>query len=339
MGGVGVALHGGNLSAVNPAAASHFKASGIWTTFMPERRDLKGDAANGRFSTEDVPILRLVFPFKGRWAVSLSAGSFLDQDWGVEFVDTLRLSTGDVPFKETRTSDGGVTQLRAELAGIIGEGWSLGAALIYYIGETRRTVDRAFEAGSGFSGYSASTAVQYDGWGVALGAELQPVPEVILGVVGGWGTGLDIRSDTTGQALSVSLPYTVDAGASFQLTPDFLLAVAVGWEGWSRVANDLPNATASDVWRFAGGVELAALENRTSRFLVRAGAHAERLPFNLRGGPAWERALSVGLGAMLAGGRGRIDLTLERGRRGDVAKNAIEESFTRLSLGLAVFSR
>jgi hypothetical protein len=339
MGGVGVALHGGNLSALNPAAAAHFTASGIWVTFMPERRTVKGEVASGRFSTEDVPIIRLVFPFKERWAIAISAGSYLDQDWGVEFVDTLRFSTGDVSFKETRTSDGGVTQFRAELGGVIGEGWSLGAAVLFYSGEARRKVDRVFEMGSGFTGYSAASAVDYKGWGLALGTEFQPIPEMILGLVGSWGTGLDISSDTTGQELDVDLPFTLDIGGSWQLTPDFLVALALGWEGWSRVGDDLPGATASDIWRLAGGVELTAAKNQSSRLLVRAGGHAERLPFNVRGGPVWERAVSFGVGALLRGGRGRLDTAIELGRRGSVAKNDLEESFVRFSLGLAVFAR
>jgi hypothetical protein len=67
--------------------------------------------------------------------------------------------------------------------------------------------------------------------------------------------------------------------------------------------------------------------------------HAERLPFELRGGPVWERALSLGLGLLVREGRGRIDAHVEFGNRGDASKHDVEESYTRFAFGLAVFTR
>ncbi len=339
MGDAGVALHGGNLSAINPATAARFASSGIWATYMPEKRTVKGEFANGDLATEDVPVVRLVFPWGGRWAAAVSAGAYFDQDWGIQFIDTLNLSSGDFPFQETRTSDGGVTQFRLDMAGIVGEGLSLGGSFLFYSGQARRKVQRNFEAGSGLLPYSAEAAIDYLGWGLAVGAEWQPIPEMILGLTGSWGPGLDIENDTTGQKLEVGLPLTLDAGGSLQLTPDFLFALAFGWEGWSTVADDLPNAEASDAWTFGGGLELTALKGETSRLLVRGGAHATRLPFELRGGALWERGLSLGAGVVLREGRARMDTAVEFGKRGNIDVNDVEESYVRVSFGLAVFTR
>jgi hypothetical protein len=339
MGNAGVAMHGGNLSALNPASAAWYTGAGIWATFLPESRTVKGESASGDIDTEDVPVIRLVFPWGERWAASVSAGAYLDQDWGVQFIDTLSLSTGDVAFQETRTSDGGVTQFRLEVAGIMAEKVSLGGAFLFYSGEARRTVERIFHVDAGLEPHKASTAIDYRGWGLALGAEYQPIPEMIVGAVASWGAGLDIQNDTTGQQLDVGLPLTLDVGGSWQLTPGFLLALALGWEGWSSVADDLPDVSASDVWRAGMGVEVAAITGQTSRLSLRGGAHIERLPFELSGGAVWERALSLGLGLLVREGRGRIDGTVEFGNRGDADKNDVEESYTRFALGLAVFTR
>ncbi|MGD8700706.1 MAG: hypothetical protein PVJ43_15525 [Gemmatimonadales bacterium] len=339
MGNVGVALHGGNLSAVNPAAAARFAGSGLWATFLPESRTVTGESANGDISTEDVPIIRLVLPWGGRWAAGISAGAYLNQDWGVQFIDSLTTSTGEVAFQETRTSDGGVTQFRLDFAGVMAENLSLGASFLYYSGEARRSVERLFEANAGWAPHEASTALDYKGWGLAFGAEYQPIPEMILGAVASWGAGLTIENDTTEQSLDIGLPLTLDVGGSWQLTPDFLLALALGWEGWSTVADDLPNAAAADVWRAGLGVELTAIGGQTSQLLFRGGAHTERLPFEIGESAVWERALSLGLGLNLREGRARLDGSIEFGKRGSADDNDVEESYTRFAFGLAVFTR
>lgn len=339
MGNAGVTLHGGNLSAVNPAATARFAAPGIWASFLPETRTVKGEFANGDISTEDVPIIRLVTPWGGRWAVGISAGAYLNQNWGVQFVDSLTTSEGDVAFQETRTSDGGVTQFRLDFAGVMAERLSLGASLLYYSGEARRRVKRIFESSAGWAPHEATTAIDYKGWGLAFGAEYQPIPEMIVGAVASWGAGLTIENDTTGQSLDIDLPLTFDLGGSWQLTPDFIVALAMGWEGWGAVADKLPDASASDLWRGGLGIELTALGGEASKLLLRGGAHTERLPFDIGAGAVWERALSLGLGLWLREGRARLDGSVEFGKRGNAQKNDIEESYTRYSFGLAVFTR
>jgi len=339
MGGAGVALHGGNFSAINPAAAARFNSSGIWATYMPERREVEGEFANGTVTTEDVPVIRLVFPWGGRWAAAVSAGAYLDQDWGAQFIDTLNLATGDVAFEETRTSDGGVSQVRLDLAGVVTEGWSLGGSFLYYTGQARRRVERAFETDVEFVPFKESVAIDYRGWGLALGVEFQPIPEMILGASGSWAEGLTIANDTTGESLSIGLPLSFNLGGSWQLTPDFLTALAFYWEGWEGVVDDLPNATAVNTWGLGGGVELALSRGENSSLFVRGGGHMDRLPFEVSGATVSDKGLSLGAGVILGGGRARFDAAFEFGARGNIDKNGVEESYRRFSFGAAVFAR
>ena len=339
MGGPGVALHGGNLSAINPATAARFATAGLWATYTPERRDVEGEFANGTVTTETVSVVRLVWPWGGRWAVAVSAGAFLDQNWGVQFIDTLRTSVEDIAFEETRTSDGGVSQVRLDLAGIATEGLSLGASFLFYTGQSRRKVKRVFEDDANFQSYNFSRAINYRGWGLALGAEWEPIPEVLVGGAFSYGVDMRISDDTTDVGFSIPLPIAVNLGTSWQLTPELLVAMAFGWEGWSRVADELANASAVDTWGIGGGVEYALIVGENNRWLVRGGAHADQLPFEVRGGAIWERGFSLGAGAILAAGRARLDFTAEFGGRGDKSVNDVEESYRRFSFGAAVFTR
>ena len=210
---------------------------------------------------------------------------------------------------------------------------------MFYSGEARRRVERIFEVDAGWAPHKATTTLDYKGWGLAFGAEYQPIPEMIVGAVASWGAGLTIENDTTRQSLDIGLPLTLDVGGSWQLTPDFLFALALGWEGWSTVADDIPNAAASDVWRAGLGVELTALGGQPNKLLVRGGLHTERLPFEIGESAVWERAASLGLGLSLREGRARLDGSVEFGNRGNADKNDIEESYTRFAFGLAVFTR
>jgi len=336
MGSAAVAVHGGNLSAVNPASLARVRLPGFWLTLMPESRSVKGDVLSGDIETADFPLGRLVIPFGERWVVGFGFGSFLDQDWSVEFMDTLRLSSEDIPYIETRSSDGGVSQLRFELAGVFSARWALGVSGLYYTGEVRRSVERDFPIP--LITYRSAVALQYQGWGLALGAEYQPIREMILGAVASWGPGLEVRNDSTGQKLDLDLPLGLQLGGSWQLTPDLTLATALGWEGWSALDAELPEPGSSDVWRVGTGVELRVLSGPTSALFIRLGGLLERKPFKLGEGAPWERAFSLGVGANLREGRGRLDAAVEFGRRADREKHGVEESFRRLTFSMAVFT-
>lgn len=351
LGNSGVALHGGNLSAINPASISRINLAGAWLTMMPEDRSVEGDVASGDFSTADFPLVQLAIPTPYEdWVMSVAFGAFLDRDWGVEFIDTLSLSNGDVAFRETRNADGGVSEFSFQLAGPVSSRWSMGAALRYYAGESRLTVRRVFEdsltvrGGDGptrvqkfFNPYESTAALQSRGWGLSVGAEYQPIPEMILGAVATWRASLNVEEKVTEETSDVDLPVGLDLGGSWQLTPGVVLALALGWENWSSTGDDIPGG-ANDVWRFGTGAEFRALRGTNSAVFVRLGAHLERQPFTLGGGWPWERAVSFGVGANLRDGRGRLDATIELGRRADLEEFQIEESYRRLIFSMAIFT-
>jgi hypothetical protein len=185
----------------------------------------------------------------------------------------------------------------------------------------------------------SSTAIRASGWGLTLGTEYQPADDFIVGLVASWGSDLTVRDDSTGAEIKVGLPLGLDIGASLILGTDVLFAVAAGWKNWSSARADLPDSGVEDSWRVGGGFEVRFLSSGDAwASLLRLGASYEKLPFVLEGGAPWERALAVGLGADFIGGRGRFDAAIEFGGRGDQDTNAVEESFTRYTFSVAVFT-
>lgn len=337
LGGSAMALHDGNLSAVNPASMSRLRLTGIWATYLSEKRDVTGEGISGDVTTVDFPLARAALTTGQRWTVAVSAGTFLDQDFGVQFIDSLELSTGFVEFEETRTSNGGVAKFGLEVSRTLGTQWTLGLAAQVYRGESILQVDRAFEEDADFLPYRSVAAVQYRGFGGALGMEFQPIPEMILGAAASWGPGLDVENDSTGAELDLPLPLTIGGGGSWQLTPGLLAALSLEWQGWSALDEDLASG-ANDSWRFGGGLEYALTSSERTALLLRLGGRWARLPFKLQGNAPSERAFTFGLGVRLQGGRAHIDATGEVGSRADIESNGVEESFNRYSVSLAVFT-
>jgi hypothetical protein len=278
-----------------------------------------------------------------RWVAGVGFGSVLDRNWGVQFTDTLSLTTGDAPFQERRTSDGGVSQFRVESGFIVRPGWTVGAAFQYFFGESRVQVTRIFLQDSLHPDppqpFVSATAIRTSGWGLTLGTEYQPVDDFIVGLVATWGSDLTVRDDSTGAEIKVGLPLGLDVGASLVLGADVLFAVAAGWRNWSSAQADLPESGVEDSWRVGGGFELRFLSHGDawSTFL-RLGGSYEKYPFALESAAPWERALALGLGVDFIGGRGRFDAAIEFGGRGDLDTNAVEESFTRYTFSVAVFT-
>lgn len=345
LGGAAVVLHGGNLSAVNPASLARIHSSGVWLSYQPESRTLKGELASGKTETALFPLFRMALPMSSRWVVGGSFGGVLDRNWGVQFTDTVSLTTGETEYEETRTSDGGISQFRLESGFMVRPGWTVGAALQYYFGESRVQVRRVFSPrpdtvpADPLQPFVSSTAIRTTGWGLTLGTEYQPVEEVIVGLVATWGSDLTVRDDSTGAEIKVGLPLGLDVGASLVLGADVLFAVAAGWRNWSSAQADLPESGVEDTWRVGGGIEVRFLSHGDawSTFL-RLGGSYEKYPFGLETAAPWERALALGLGVDFIGGRGRFDAAIEFGGRGDLDTNAVEESFTRYTFSLAVFT-
>lgn len=337
LGGAAVVLHGGNLSALNPASLARVGSSGIWLSYQPESRTLKGDQVNGDTETASFPLFRIAIPMSRRWVAGAAFASLLDRNWGVQFTDTLSLTTGDTAYVETRRSEGGVNQFRLEGGYAIRREWTVGAAFQYFFGESRVKISRVFT--DGIQPFVSSTVIRTSGWGLTLGTEYQPAEDLILGLVATWGSDLTVRDDSTGAEIKVGMPLGLDVGASWRLTREVLFAVAGGWKNWSSARAALPDTGVEDAWRIGGGFEVEFLSSGESwATLLRLGGSYEKFPFKLEGGAPWERSLAVGLGTTFIRGLGRFDAAVEFGRRGNQEVNAVQESFTRYTFSVAVFT-
>lgn len=354
LGGAALALPGGGLALINPAAIAALPAPGITMAFQPDfyTSALPGQDTDG--STARFPLLNAVFPFGTRWTFSAGFGSYLDQTWAVENGDTLRLPGREVEFVDRFTSRGGVTRIRAGGAYSFTERFAVGVGADLYTGSVRDTLSRRFARGdttgdgNDLVSASYSTEWSYRALGASLGMRWVPTDALSLAAsVTAAGT-LEGRPTDEDDSVSVgrdyALPLTFDVGASGRVTPGALVVLNAQWAGWSAADEDLARVGgARDSWMVAGGVELGSSTPEERSFPVRVGARYATLPF--RWGPQSagaafpsEKALTAGLGARLAGGAAQVDLGGERGWRGG-GDSVLDESYWRMTLSLTLLGR
>lgn len=347
LGGAGVGLLGGTFTIGNPADLVEFSEASLSISAAPEGVSPEGapagaeDPGRSRFST-----LRAVVPL-GDWAVSVGFGSELDQDWKFTDRDTLDISTGRFPFEERRENDGGVSTVDLSVARSVGP-LSVGVSYQRLTGSLRQDLERRFEA-SVEGGVSApSPVVQsanwgYGGWRLKGGLGLEIAGRVRLGGVYAWSGDLEAERDSVvtlaeepdgpSDVTEIPMPASAGVGASALLTDDWLLAVAGGWSQWSEADGSLDGERARDVHWGGGGVEFRGLQVASFPIELRVGGRWRELPFSLPGrGAASETAATVGLGTEVAAGTAAVDVGLEVGSRGELARTGFEESFRRFTV-------
>lgn len=346
LGGTGLGLLGGSLSARNPADMGFFERPVLGITYAPESVTVKG--LGGEFDTNRsrLSILRAAIPFDD-WTLGVAFASELDQDWQIEFSDTLSSSLGTFPFSELRISDGGVSSVNFTLTKQIA-GIRLGVEYGILTGNLRQRFLRDFEpdtadVGNRIASSSGGASWSYAGSRIRVGVAGDVNDKIRVSADVSLQGDLTARRDSSNLELdrrTFEMPAAFEAGGSAQITPRLLLTGAVGWTGWSGTDGEATTFEASDVLWMGVGAEFLGARLFGASLPLRLGLRRTDLPFyaaNLT--QPTETAVTLGLGLRVSDEQARIDLALEFGSRGDLEASGVEESFQRFSLTVALFQR
>ncbi len=346
MGGTGIGLLDGSLSARNPADMGFFNQPVLGITYAPESISVKGQSGEFDSGRSRLSILRGAIPFD-EWTLGVAFAAELDQDWQVEFSDTLSTSLGTFPFTEQQVSDGGVSSvnftLTRRIAGVI-----LGIEYGILTGNLRQRFSRVFESdtadiGNRIASVGGTTGWSYAGSRFRVGVASNLTDRIrVSGDVSIQGD-LTAENDSSGVLLrsrTFEMPTAFEAGASARISPRVLVTGAVGWTDWSGSLAVTKEFVASDVVWFGIGAELTGARLLGARLPLRLGLRRTDLPFHAPGmTQPTETALTLGLGLRVSDEQARIDLAFEFGSRGDLEASGVEETFQRLSLTVALFQR
>lgn len=352
LGGLGVALPGANAAMINPADASGTPRRGGIAALQPTTTELEVEAGSDGVDATRFPLVQALLPVGDGTVLFAGFGSFLDQNWGVERELTVPLGADTVLARDRITSDGGIAQVRVGASHDLTPYLSVGLSAGLLTGSRTRSLRRSF-VGGGLRTYVDDLEVAYSAPLATVGVRWAPTEVVQLGGSVTWIGSMDADVDGEEDADdgapdpgaprsgSIDMPFQLAGGASAYLDADLIASVSGRWSGWSAAADDLTGG-ADDAWEVGGGLEYLGTRAVNRVFPIRLGARYTRLPFPVGGSAPTEWGLSAGLGALLAGTEeapaAEVNGSLERGWRGSLDENGIEERFWRVTVSVALFA-
>jgi hypothetical protein len=343
LGGVTLGLPRGEISWTNPADMAGLQAPGLRAVFQYDdfSADIGGRALDG--STARFPLIMGAFPAGDRWVFSAGYGGFVDQNWAIEQRDTFTFGADSVYVIDRFSSQGGIARLRLGASYSVSAPLSIGVGVDAYTGLSQREFGRSFQEGASPS--CCTIEWRYSGFGGTAGVAYAPSEALNLSAAASFGGTLEARSDSAGiEGATFTIPTSFRAGGSARVAGNTLLAASAEWSGWSALDDELAAVGgAQDAWSVAGGFEWEGMQLRDRPLPLRLGGRYASLPFSWSrpgadAGFPTERAVTGGLGILLAGGAARTDLSFELGRRGG-SDAGVAESYSRFIFSVTALGR
>ena len=269
------------------------------------------------------PAMVIAGPVTRRIVVGGGFSTYLDRSFGVVIHDTIDLRGVPQPITDEITSDGAISDLRIAVAARLHSRLALGLGLHRITGSTRVNATRTF---ADTANYRTSTARDEVAYG-ATGGSASLLFDVTSDVrVAGWfRADSRLRAGVGGRTVAENdLPLMYGAGVQWRAGARATVAGSATWRTWGAVQSI---ANAHDTFNWSVGAEIG-----TPASALRFGARGGQLPFGVGKTPT-EVGYSAGLGRQFSGGRGRLDIGLERLQR---SGTGLSERVWTFLLGLTV---
>ncbi len=319
-------------SVLNPAAVAGYFGLEVSATYSSLFRDYSIDGMSVTGIRETRFPLGIIGGSVGRSAFTfaMSFASYAERSYDIQTsgIDTVR--GVEIEVEDRIQADGGITDIRGALGLRVNSRLNLGAGFHLITGSTRVDAKRDF-LDSEFRTFETDTDVNFSGEGVSLGVQWLMFDNVQLAAAGRYSTEMTSTIDNQ-SSQSVDLPLSVSGGMMIEVTPSVRWSSAGQWQSWGDAAGGVDAVTVGifDTWDVGSGLELNVLgANRP----LRLGVRYATLPFSPTEEQPHEWGFSGGIGAGFAGGRGRMDIVLERLRRDGAG---VSERAWHLMFGLSV---
>ena len=250
------------------------------------------------------PALVITGPLAGRISIGGGFATYLDRSFGIITHDTVDVRGVPQPVTDEVTSDGAVTDLRLAAAVRLHSRLAIGAGFHLLTGSSRVIATRRFADSTNYRTSASRDEVAYEGQGASISALFDVHADVRI--AGWFRSDSKLRADVRGRtAAENDLPRSYGAGVLWRPGGQAIVAGTVSWRNWASTGPGAgPNA--HDTFNWSLGAELGSASSPI-RFGVRGG----QLPFGVGTTPT-EIGYSAGLGRQFSGGRGRLDLGIER---------------------------
>ncbi len=251
------------------------------------------------------PAMVITGPVTTRIVVGGGFSTYLDRSFGVIIHDTITLRGVRQPITDEITSDGAVSDLRVAVGARLHSRLALGLGLHRLTGSTRVVAKRSFADTANYRTSTARDEVAYGGIGGSASLLLDVTTD--LRVAGWFRSDSKLRADIGGRTVAENdLPLMYGAGVQWRAGTLANVAGTVTWRNWAGAAT-VPNA--HDTFNWSVGAEIGPPGSP-----FRIGLRGGQLPFGIGKTPT-EVGYSAGLGRQFSGGRGRLDIGVERLQR------------------------
>jgi hypothetical protein len=274
-------------------------SAGITTGTSWRAVDFGGTTASLRSSR--FPAFVIAGPITRRLVLAGGFSTYLDRSFGITTRDTIDIRGNPEPVSDAVTSDGAVTDLRMALGARVHQRLALGVSVHGLTGSTRVTAVRRFDDSTNYRTSTARDEVAYHGLGGSASALFDLNADLRLAA---WArSDTHLRAEIRGRTVADDdLPFSFGGGVRWRPGTEAVVAAAVAWRHWAGAG---PNS--HDTFNWSVGTELGSLTSP-----LRLGVRGGQLAFGPGPKAPTELGISAGLGKQFSGGRGRIDVGLER---------------------------
>ena len=276
----------------------------------------------GSLRASRFPAFVLGGPIARRVVLAGGFSTYLDRSFGLTTSDTIDIRGTPQPITDEVTSDGAVSDLRMALAARVLNRLALGVGLHGLTGSTRVTAVRHFADSATYRTSTARDEIAYHGLGGSASALLDLNANLRLAA---WArSDTKLRAEIRGRTVANDdLPFSYGGGVRWRPGTEAVIAGAVAWHKWAGAG-----INAHDTFNWSLGTELGSLTSP-----LRLGMRGGQLAFGPGAKAPTEFGVSVGLGKQFSGGRGRLDIGLERLQR---KGSGLDERVWTFLLGLTV---
>lgn len=268
-------------------------------------RDVPADSTQVTLRTTRFPALVLAGPILPRMTLGGGFATYLDRTYGITTQDTIDIRGTPEPVSDQITNDGGVTDVRIAAGVRLTRALAIGGGIHLLTGSSRIVATRRFADSANYRTSTSRDEVAYEGLGGSFSALLDLGRDLRLA---GWlRSDTKLRADLNGRTVAENdLPISYGGGILWAPGGQAVFAGNVQWHTWSSAG---AGVNAHDTFNWSFGAEIGSVNSP-----FRVGARGGQIPFGIDAAPT-EVGLSAGLGRQFAGGRGRLDLGVERLQR------------------------
>ncbi|RJP80194.1 MAG: hypothetical protein C4524_03885 [Candidatus Zixiibacteriota bacterium] len=344
MGNAGLALRDSTaLNFANPALLADLRRVHLSVGGYAARQWIKDTQASDVDDWAQVEFFGLGIPLARGLAVGLTMSPYSRVDFEYAWEDDLP----NLPTSfQTYQGSGGLTRAALQAAWAPGSWGQIGVAGSAIWGEVEE-VRGSYISEPGYQDLEFVTSKQWLAFSGRVGLLLTPSPKLNIAATYEPEVPVDLNQEysisnqdtlVTSEA-EFRLAARYGLGASWQVSPQWLTAAQVFYGAWDGIS-DLPvnSANYQNSLELAVGAEWAPGAPDADRFMnrlsYRFGARRESSYLLADGDPVEAYFGTAGISYPFHGGRDRLDLSLELGRRGSLSANTAEETVLRFRLGL-----